>query len=124
MDQVTPDSTYKDLYGRLTAFLQKLYESAQKSEASIIRELNYAEKSETDVARAKAEALRSLLAQREIVTTLLELLLRKTLKEERVSRLAETDRALFEAIYSSPEGERFGVEIDNSRTTQSRQKES
>lgn len=111
MDQ--QEATYKDLYGQLTAFIQKLYAEAQGSEASIKRSLHYAETSKSESSSAQVPQLQSMLAQREVICTLLELLLRKSLKQERLAKIPDDLRDLFEAAYSSPEGVNFNVNKEN-----------
>ena len=106
MDTVQ-DITYRDLYGRLTAFIQKFYESAQQTESSIRRELHHVETSRSEVAQKKRPQLESLLREREIVVLILELILRKTLKEERISKLPEEHRDFFEGIFGSPEWQKY-----------------
>jgi hypothetical protein len=106
MEQVS-DVVYKDLYGRLSAFLQKLYESAQQSEASIRRELHHSQQSRSEVAQSKVPQLERLVENREMIVCLLELILRREYKEELISHLPEEDRAWFEAVFRSPEGTRY-----------------
>jgi hypothetical protein len=92
-------------YGRLTAFMSRLYLDCIAAEGSLTRQLASCERSRAEVALAKVPQLQSLLDVNQAMTCGLELLLQKTLKEERLLRLSDELRVWFEAVYSSAEGE-------------------
>lgn len=105
----TLEASSAQVLGRLSAFLTRIYESALKEEASLIRQLHSVQTSRSETAKEQIPQLESLLVAREAIVTVLELILQKQLKEERLARMPEELRDYFEAQFLSPEGKAYAA---------------